>query len=193
MILRLLNVQGAAGLAAAVALLGLLIFQRLDAQHWHRESARLEDLYHDEQLAFAKTTAAYREAVDTARAQDRANAARVTAQQQMINERTEDDYEKRLAAARLAADHLAADRLRGNSAAGAADRGRGGAAPVPVLPIASGSTAQAAGDYGLPAAGPEGNAALTATEQAIQLDELIKWVKRQSAIDPNGSAERSSR
>jgi hypothetical protein len=30
---------------------------------------------------------------------------------------------------------------------------------------------------------------LLATEQAIQLDELIKWVKRQSAIDPNGAAE----
>ena len=182
MILRLLNVQGVAGLAAVVALLGLLIAQRLDAQHWHKESARFEQLYQDEQLAFAKTTSAYREATDTARAQDRANAARVTAEQQTINERTEEDYEKRLAAARLAAD-----RLRGHSAAGEADPRRGGAAPVPVLPIAAGSIAQAASDNGLPAAGPDGNAALIATEQAIQLDELIKWVKRQSAIDPNSA------
>ena len=176
MIFRLLNGQGIAGLTAALALVALLMVQRLDAQHWHKESARFEKLYQDEQLAFAKTTAAYREASDTARAQDRANAARVTAQQQKINERTEDDYEKRLAAARLAAARLAADRLRGNSAAGAADPGRGGAAPVSGLPTGAGSTAQTAGDHGLPAAGPEGNAALTATEQAIQLDELIKWV-----------------
>ena len=27
--------------------------------------------------------------------------------------------------------------------------------------------------------------ALTATEQAIQLDELIKWVRAQAAVDPN--------
>jgi len=188
MIFRLLNGQGIAGLTAALALVALLMVQRLDAQHWHKESARFEKLYQDEQLAFAKTTAAYREASDTARAQDRANAARVTAQQQKINERTEDDYEERLAAARLAAD-----RLRGNSAAGAADPGRGGAAPVSDLPTAAGSTAQTAGDHGLPADGPEGNAALTATEQAIQLDELIKWVKRQAAVDPNEAPENASR
>jgi len=30
---------------------------------------------------------------------------------------------------------------------------------------------------------------LTATEQAIQLDELIKWVRRQHSVDPNGNAE----
>jgi hypothetical protein len=28
--------------------------------------------------------------------------------------------------------------------------------------------------------------ALTATEQAIQLDELIAWVKRQAAVDVDG-------
>ena len=26
---------------------------------------------------------------------------------------------------------------------------------------------------------------MTATEQAIQLDELIEWVKRQAAVNPN--------
>ena len=29
------------------------------------------------------------------------------------------------------------------------------------------------------------SAALTATEQAIQLDELIAWVRKQAAVDPN--------
>ena len=30
--------------------------------------------------------------------------------------------------------------------------------------------------------------ALIATEQAIQLDELIRWVRAQAAIDPNAAA-----
>ena len=51
---------------------------------------------------------------------------------------------------------------------------------LPGLSAASGGAAQAAGEDRLPA--PD---ALTATEQAIQLDELIKWVKAQAAIDPN--------
>ena len=29
---------------------------------------------------------------------------------------------------------------------------------------------------------------MTATEQAIQLDELIKWVRRQAAVDANAPA-----
>jgi hypothetical protein len=53
---------------------------------------------------------------------------------------------------------------------------------MPGLPAAAGGPAQAAGDQRLPA-----GLALTATEQAIQLDELIKWVRRQAAVDPNGS------
>ena len=175
MILRLLNWQGIGGLAASVALLGLLVVQRLDARHWHRSSDRFEHLYGQEQLAFARTTAAYREAADAARADDRANLARVSAEQQTINERTEDDYEKRLAAARLAAD-----RLRRPSTGRAADPGDGGAASVPGLPAAAGGAPEAAGDDRFPE-----SAALIATEQAIQLDELIAWVRKQAAVDPS--------
>jgi hypothetical protein len=51
---------------------------------------------------------------------------------------------------------------------------------LPNLPVAAGRTHEAARENGLPAGD-----ALTATEQAIQLDELIKWVNRQAAIDPN--------
>jgi hypothetical protein len=178
MSLRFLNVQGIAGLASSVVLAALLLWQHLDARHWRNESERYEKLFTDEQLALARTTASYREAADKARADDRANAVRVTAEQQAINQRTEDDYEKRLAAARLAAD-----RLRQSAAAGAADPRAGGTAPMSPLSASSGSPAQGAGDHRLPALGTE--AALTATEQAIQLDELIRWVKRQSAVDPN--------
>jgi hypothetical protein len=187
MIPRFLNGQGMAGLAAAFGLAVLLLLQRLEAQHWHEESDRFEKLYKDEQLAFAQTTASYREAADAARASDRANAARVAAEQQTINERTQDDYQKRIADARAAAE-----RLRQELAAAPADPRGGKAAAMPGLPTAAGSTSQAADDHRLPAAGADGDAALIATEQAIQLDELIKWVKRQSAIDLNGAAENAS-
>ena len=60
--------------------------------------------------------------------------------------------------------------------------GRGGA-PVPGLPASPGRADQAAGQDRLPVA-----EALTATEQAIQLDELIGWVRRQHAVNPNARA-----
>ena len=186
MILRFLNWQGIAGLAASIALLGLLIVQRLDARHWHKASDRFEALYRDEQLAFARTTAAYREAADSAHAADRANAARVAGEQQAINERTKDDFQKRLADARATAARLAADRLR--TAAAATDSSSRGAAAVPGLPAAAGRAAQAAGHHRFPVPLAGDDAALIATEQAIQLDELIAWVRRQAAVDPNGRA-----
>ncbi|GAA3897611.1 hypothetical protein GCM10022276_15730 [Sphingomonas limnosediminicola] len=51
---------------------------------------------------------------------------------------------------------------------------------MPGLPATTSSTAEAADENGLPAAD-----ALTATEQAIQLDELIKWLKGQAKVDNN--------
>ena len=51
---------------------------------------------------------------------------------------------------------------------------------MPGLSAAAGQSHQAAGQDRLPE--PD---ALIATEQAIQLDELVKWVKAQAAIDPN--------
>ena len=182
MILRLLNWQGIAGLAVPIALLGLVVAQAIDARHWHKSSDRFEQLYGEQQLALAQTTAAYRAATDRARAEDRANAARVTAEQQTINDRTQHDFETRLAAARAAAARLASDRLRAGAAA--ADPGSGGTAPVPGLSPRPGSAPQAAGDDRLPE-----SAALTATEQAIQLDELIAWVREQAAVDPNTARE----
>jgi len=177
MILRLLGWQGIAGLVAGMGLLGLLLMQHAHAVHWHQQSDRFEKLYTAEQLAFAKTTAAYRQAADQARADDQANAKRVAAQQSTINQESSNDYEKRLADARAAAA-----RLQQELAAAPAHPGGGGAASVPSLPTASGGVAQAAGQDGL-------SDALTATEQAIQLDELIKWVRKQAAVDPNGVTE----
>lgn len=173
MILRLLNPQGIAGLAASLCLALLLVLQKGETRHWKKQSDRQEQLYREEHSAFAGTVANYRAAAEAARAADRAAAERVAAEQRAINERTEHDYEARLADARARAL-----RLQLETRAAAADPGRRGGAAMPGLPAAPGQPDEAAGQDRLPDR-------LIATEQAIQLDELIKWVKAQSAIDPN--------
>jgi hypothetical protein len=177
-LLRLLNLQGIAGIAASLALAILLLIQKGETRHWKSESGRFEQLYTQQQSALAGTLANYRAAADAARAADRANLERAAAEQRAISERTSNDYEARLAAARALAQ-----RLRGPTAAAAADPGIGRAADVPGLPAPAGEAAPAAGQDRLPVAD-----ALTATEQAIQLDELIKWVRRQAAVPVGGEA-----
>ena len=163
--LRLLNPQGIAGIAVSLALAILLVLQKGEARHWKSESARFELLYRDEHSAFATTVANYRAAAETARAADLANARRVAAEQHAINQRSENDLEARLADARTRAEQL---RLQSRAQADPSPRAD---APVPGLPAPAGGPAQAAGHDRLPASD-----ALTAAEQAIQLDELIKWV-----------------
>lgn len=172
--LRLLNPPGIAGLTAATILALLLIAAKIDARHFRKQSAQFEQLYRAEAKAHAETTANYRIAAERARAADRANARRVEAAQFRINERTSNDFQARLAAARARAD-----RLR-DEAQAAAGRGGGRSAPMPVLPASPARAAQTAGQDRLPDA-----ERLIATEQAIQLDELIKWVRAQASVDPN--------
>jgi hypothetical protein len=176
MILKLLNWQGIAGIVASLALAIMLLIQKAETSHWKKQSASFERLYRDEQAAFTTTIANYRAAADQARADDQANAKRVAAEQASINQRTANDYETRLAAVR--AD---AQRLREQAASAAADPGAGGNASMPGLPAAAGGAAQAAGQDRLSLDERE-----LATEQAIQLDELIKWLRAQAAVDPNG-------
>src|SRR4029079_17534796 len=123
-ILRLLNWQGIAGIAASVALAGLLFVQRGETRHWKKQSASFEQLYRQDQAAFATTVADYRVAADQARAADRANAERVAADQRTINERTEHDFEARLAAARADAANIHSWGLRASTQA-ASDPGAG--------------------------------------------------------------------
>jgi hypothetical protein len=174
MFLRLLNVQGIAGIAVGLALLGLLLIQKVETRHCRRESTRFEQLYRAEQASFAQTVANYRAAAEQARAADKAAAERVAAQQRAINERTSNDYEARLADARARASRV---QQHSESPAG---RGSGGAAAVPGLSAPAGGPAQGAGQDRLPPSD-----ALIATEQAIQLDELIKWIRNQAEVDPN--------
>jgi hypothetical protein len=175
MILRLLNWQGIAGIGVGLVLSILLVIQKGETGHWKKQSAGFEQLYHQDQAAFAATVANARAAAVAARAADLANAERVTAEQRAINERTNNDFEARLAVARAAAE-----RLRGDAKA---HPGAGGSASMPGLSAPAGSAPQAARQDGLP---PED--ALTATEQAIQLDELIKWVRAQAKVDNNPAA-----
>ncbi|HEY8591881.1 MAG TPA: hypothetical protein VIL42_03335 [Sphingomicrobium sp.] len=177
MILRLLKPQAIAGITVAIALGLLLLLQKGETRHWKEQSSQFERLYADERTAFAATVANYRAAAERARAADAANLQRVAAEQRAISERTSNDYQARLAAA-----HALAQRLRGAAATAPADPRAGGTAPMPGLPAAAGRTAEGAGEDRLPVAD-----ALIATEQAIQLDELIKWVRAQAKVDRQGS------
>ena len=176
--LRLLNPQGIAGIAASLCLAVLLVIQKAETHYWKRHGARFEQLYRDEQSAFAATVANYRAAADAARTADKANAERVASEQRAINERTAHDFEVRLADARARAEQL-----RIEAARAAAGRGHRSGPPMSGLPAPAVRSAQGPGENRLPPAD-----ALTATEQAIQLDELIKWARAQAAVDPSPKA-----
>jgi hypothetical protein len=178
MILRLLGVQGIAGLVVSLCLGVLLILQKGETRHWRKQSGQFEQLYHGEQAAFTGTVANYHAAATAARLADRAAANRVAAEQRAISERTNDAFQSRLADARARAQ-----RLRVEAPAAAADSRSRGSAPMPGLPATAARPDQIAGEDGF---SPRDR--LIATEQAIQLDELIKWVRRQAAVDPNANA-----
>jgi hypothetical protein len=173
-----------------VLLLALLV---QDRNRWKAKTAHYAELLSAERAAHAATVAGYQAAAERARRADAANAARVKSQQRAINQRSAHDLESRLAAARAAAE-----RLRRDNETAAADSGGRRAAPVPDLSAAARGTAQAAGEDRLPhadqrarrdrgALGPED--ALIATEQAIQLDELINWVRRQGDVRVDDSSD----
>jgi hypothetical protein len=176
-LLRLLNGQGIAGIAASFALAVLLVIQKGETRHWKKQSGQFEALYRAEQSAFAATAANYRAAAEAARADDLANMQRVAAAQHAINQRTADDLEARLADARARAD-----RLRREAAAAAANPGSRTVSAMSGLPASARGADQAASEDRLP--DPD---ALTATEQAIQLDELIHWVRAQSGVQLNAT------
>lgn len=173
-ILRFLNVQGIAGIAVSLSLAVLFVVQKADASHWKEQCGHFERLYRDEQATLATTVANYRSASAAAHAADQATIARVTAEQRAINERTDHDLETRLAAARAAAERL---RVESRTAG---DPRASGDARVPSLPASTHGFAQDSDENRLPASD-----ALAATEQAIQLDELIKWVRAQAQVEPN--------
>jgi hypothetical protein len=172
--------QGIVGLGCSLALALALVIQKGETRHWNKQSVRYEQLYRGEKAAHESTVANYRQAAAAAAAQDRANAVRVQTEQATINERTTNDLEARLADARARYARL-------HASAAADSSGRPGA-PVPAAAAAQRGVAQAAGQDGLPAGD-----ALIATEQAIQLDELIKAVRAVQRIDTGNGPQSAPR
>ena len=179
MIPRILNLQGMIGIAAALLLLSLFLVKAGDARHWRKQSGRYEQLYLVEQSARAQTIANYRAAAEAARKEDLAHARALAAEQRTISERTSHDLEARLADARARAQ-----RMQLGQGSPPAAGGGGRAAAVPAAGTAPGALGGAAEENGLSLSDR-----LLATEQAIQLDELIKWVTGQAAVESrNGSS-----
>jgi hypothetical protein len=179
MIPRFLTLQGMIGIAAALLLLTLFLVKAGEARHWRKQSGRYEQLYLVEQGARAGTIANYRAAAETARKEDLAHANRVAAEQRTLSERTSHDLEVRLADARARAQ-----RLQLGQGSPAAAGGSRRAAAVPAAGAAPGAAGRAAEEGGFSLSDR-----LLATEQAIQLDELIKWVTGQAAVESrSGSA-----
>ena len=174
-LLRLVGPQGIAGIVVAVCLALLLIVQKVETRHWRKQSVRFEELARDGEAERARLVANFTAAAAAAQAADRANAARVASEQSAINRSSRHDFEARIDRAR--ADALS---LRQNPAA-ATHRGRSVASTVPGVPASAGRADEAARQDRLPDA-----ERLIATEQAIQLDELINWVRAQAAVDASG-------
>jgi hypothetical protein len=131
-----------------------------DRDHW-------AGLFHQEKAAFAGTVANYRAAQKVAEDRDRAHAARVEADQRKVNQEKSHEYQARLDALRARFE-----RVR-HGEGGQADRGSAGTAGVPGVP---GSSERFDG-----AAAP-GDLQFNAEANAIQLEELQRWVREQAGI-----------
>src|SRR3954447_13912654 len=95
-----------AGIAASLSLGLLLLIQKAQTSHWKKQSATFEQLYRQDRTAFATTVASYRAAAAEAEVIDQADVRCIAADQAAITERTTNDFQARLAAARSAAQRL---------------------------------------------------------------------------------------
>ena len=169
--------------AAWLSWLHLVTLPGKDAAIAEREQtiAEREDERNQERAAHQQTKQAYAAAQLAARELEEKRLVRVAAEQQEITDAINEDYQRRLADARAAAERLRSEALRaGDRAAGSA-----GDLRLPGAGGAAGGAAEAAGDRRLPLSPAEIEWRLIATEQAIQLDELISWVEQQAAVNIN--------
>lgn len=167
--------KGCLGLVVILTLSVMLAISKGETRHWKKQSGRFEQLYAGEKAAFAGTVANYRLAAAQARASDAANAARVVTQQASINKERTNALTDRLA------DADARYRKLLVHPQGPAHPGSGGATDLSAAHGAGSAVAAAPGQDRLPDAD-----ALIATRQAIQLDELVKWVRQTLGIDRQG-------
>lgn len=136
-----------------------------------------------ERMAHQQTKLDYRAAQADAQRLEHDRLAAVSAHQKEISDAVAETYRARLADARARAEQLRNDAGQGGAPAGGASSGQ----PVPAAVPGTARAAEATGDRGLPVAAADWR--LVATEQAIQLDELITLVERQSKVETNPSAE----
>lgn len=156
--------QAAIARVLMYALAALSILWLIDSRAYWQDRAKAE------QAAHSQTVANYRAAATKAKADDAANKARVEAEQRTINERTAREYEARIADARARYSSLLP---HAGSVASST-----GSSPVSQVSNGTKGTPPAPSQGGLPLGD-----ALTATEQAIQLDELINWVEAQTDVE----------
>jgi hypothetical protein len=180
--------------AIAIAVPILVLAIMLHVRTGQRNEARLERdqaraatrLVEAELTAFAANVRATAAAVQRTYAQ---NALRVEREQAQATEEVSHDYQTRISDLHR---RVAALQLRtGAGAQAAADPGGAAGDRYSALPDAAGGSDASAAQAGLPATGLSLADAVVATEQAIQLDELISWVQRQQTIvrTPATSAE----
>lgn len=174
MLLKLINIQGWIGIALTIVLSTVLGFQTVGRIHTQHQLTSVTALYKAEQSAHLQTEVNYRRAAEQARTDNLALVAKVKAEQSAINQRSTKDYEDRIAAARARADSLR------HGAPPTAHPGAAGTAGSPGVRQPAPGTDEAPGDPRLPLA-----ERLIATEQAIQLDELITWVEKQAGVKVN--------
>lgn len=161
------------GLALAGLSIALLL-AKADARHW-------EKVANNTQAAFDKTVADYRLASEKAQRIAEANAKRVLTEQQAITQETSSAYQVQLADVRARADALRVQLAK--AAANPRGAGTGGAS---ALPATAGGPDAAAAQDGLPAQDWSLEDRVIATEQALQLAALQRWVREQAAVDFQG-------
>lgn len=166
--LKQLDAQGWVGLVVSLLLAVVVVHYWSEARHWKKLSDNYQKLYITDHQAFGQTVLNYRAAAAAQKADEEEKNARTVSHQQAVNQEISDEYETRLAAARAQLSRLQASAAHPGSAAGAG---------VPSVSPPAGGPADPAAD-GL-------SLRYTCTAQGLQLDELIRWVTRQHAIDPN--------
>ncbi|WP_086619245.1 hypothetical protein [Erythrobacter tepidarius] len=164
-------------LAVAIVFPALLWSQLVTVPGLRADLAEAEAGLAAEQAAHLGTVNAFLAAAKQAQAEAEANARRVAREQETITDAITSDYRSALAGLRARFD-----RLRARNAA-PSDPRHADAAGLPGLPDSAGRADAPAGEDRFPAGGALGlDDALIASEQALQLQALIDWVKAQSAV-----------
>lgn len=155
-----------------IAVLAILLFIRTDQRDDARSALKAE------RASFAAFRSDVQAATEVARRRDAENVARVQQAQSTITEEVSRDYQARIAdlSSRVAA-------LRVRNAAPDVP-GRSGTAAVPAARPAPGGVDAAAVDPGL-----SFEERIVATEQALRLQALQFWVRRQGEIVPSAEPD----